>query len=300
MKRILLLCIFGMAAALPCRSQDVILLREGGEPLTGRVLWDESRGDSLFYRRANGAGDTLLLFIPRRRVEYVLNSDDCRMMYRGRNKGWQPWRGRTFHEVPQQRMLYGLSGGIISDGWSVEASAMRFLNRANCFGLGGFVRYTETAPFRSDDRVSYTALGYSYDHRAVSAGGQFELRGYVRRLKTFGYLQVGLGCSYHRFSGWQHLWREDVHHGSHEEGFWEEYNEHFWEDYPESKFAFTFQCKAGLCIRLTRGLYADVSAGCTGRIIDHSMSEIASIFKTSDMYPFGASLGLRFGREGRR
>ena len=280
MKRLLLLCILGMAAALPCRSQDTILLREGGETLTGRVLWDESRGDSLFYRHANGAGDSLLLFIPRRKVEYVVRADDSRMMYRGRNKGWQPWRGRTFNEVPQQRMLYGLSGGIISDGWSAEASAMRFLNRANCFGFGGFVRYTETNPFRK--RVSieyqYPTSGYSYNDRALSLGGQAELRGYLRRLKTFGYVQLGVGCSYHRFS-WPSTWREDAH--------------------PESKIAFTFHCKAGLCVCLTRGLYADVAVGCMGRLIDHTMSEIASVFKTSDMYPFGVSLGLRFGRERR-
>ena len=298
MKRFLLFIALCMAGTTAGWSQDVIVLH-GERPLTGRVVWDKSKGDRLFYDTVTPQGDSLQLFVPRHKVEYVVRSDDSRMMYRGRNKGWQPWRGRTFHEVPQQRMFYGVSGGIITDGWSAEASAMRYLNRANFFGVGGFVRYTETSPFRSDERVAFTALGYSYDHRAVSAGGQFELRGYVRRLKTFGYLQVGFGCSYHRFSGWQHLWRDDVHHGSHEEGSWEEYNEHFWDEYPESKFAFTFHCKAGLCIRLTRGLYADVSAGCTGRFIDHTMSEISSVFKTSDMYPLGVSLGLRFGREQR-
>lgn len=298
MKRFLLLgilCLTGMTAA---RSQDVIVLH--GEPSrTGRVLWEKSDGDRLFYDSVTPQGDSLQLFIPRRKVEYVLRADDSRMMYRGKTKGWQPWRGGTFNEVPQHRMLYGVSGGIISDGWSAEASAMRFLNRANSFGIGGFVRYTETNPFRTHIRMTNTTLGYSYDDRAVSLGGQAEFRGYLRRLKTYGYLQLGVGCSYHRFSGWQYIWREDIYLGSHEEGFWEEYNERFWEDYPKSKIAFTFHCKAGLCVCLTRGLYADVAVGCIGRLIDHTMSEVASIFKTSDMYPFGASLGLRFGRERR-
>ena len=34
-----------------------------------------------------------------------------------------------------------------------------------------------------------------------------------------------------------------------------------------------------------------------GRMLDHTMSEIVTIYKASDFYPFGASLGLRFGRE---
>ena len=287
-----------LLGVLPCKSQDVIVLHKENK-LTGRVLWEKSKGDSLFYRSAVSSGDSLLLFVPRRRVEYVLSDGDRRMLYRGKTRGWQPWRGRTFNEVPQHRMLYGVSGGIITDGWSAEASAMRYLNRSNFFGIGGFVRYAETNPFRKDVGMKNTTLGYSYDNRAVSLGGQAEFRGYLRRLKTYGYLQLGVGCSYHRFSGWQYAWREDVHFGSHDDDFWEEYNEHFWEDYPESKIAFTFHCKAGVYVCLTRGLYADVAVGCTGRFIDHTMSEVASVFKTSDIYPFGISFGLRFGRERR-
>ena len=297
MKRVLLLCIFGMAAALPCRSQDVILLREGGEPLTGRVLWDESRGDSLFFRRAIGAGDTLLLFTPRRRVDYVLRSDDSRMTYRGKRGGWQPWRGRTFHEMPRQRMLYGVSGGILTDGWSAEASAMRYLDRDNYFGVGGFIRYTETSPFRTDICLKYSAYGYSYVDRALSLGGQVELRCYMRRLKTYGYLQLGIGCSCHRFSDWQVSWRKDYDFGTNGYDYLEEYVKSVWEGFTDPKQVFTFHCKVGAYTRLTRGIYADLSVGCMGRMLDHTMSEIVTIYKASDFYPFGASLGLRFGRE---
>ena len=298
MKKLLLLCVFCMGGVLSGRSQDVIVLHKDN-PLAGRVLWEKSKGDSLFYRSAVSSGDSLLLFVPRRRVEYVLSDGDCRMLYRGKTRGWQPWRGRTFNEVPQHRMLYGVSGGIITDGWSVEASAMRYLNRSNFFGIGSFVRFTETNPTRENVRMKETTTGYSYGNRAVALGGQAELRGYVRRLKTFGYLQLGVGCSYHRFSDWQYAWREDIHFGSHDESFWEEYNAGFWDGVPESKVAFTFHCKAGIYTCLTRGLYADLSVGCSGRFIDHTMNENASVFKASDQYPFGVSLGLRFGRERR-
>ena len=298
MKKLLLLCVFCMGGVLSGRSQDVIVLHKDN-PLAGRVLWEKSKGDSLFYRSAVSSGDSLLLFVPRRRVEYVLSDGDRRMLYRGKTRGWQPWRGRTFNEVPQHRMLYGVSGGIITDGWSVEASAMRYLNRSNFFGIGSFVRFTETNPTRENVRMKETTTGYSYGNRAVALGGQAELRGYVRRLKTFGYLQLGVGCSYHRFSDWQYAWREDIHFGSHDESFWEEYNAGFWDGVPESKVAFTFHCKAGIYTCLTRGLYADLSVGCSGRFIDHTMNENASVFKASDQYPFGVSLGLRFGRERR-
>ena len=262
MKKLLLLCVFCMGGVLSGRSQDVIVLHKDN-PLAGRVLWEKSKGDSLFYRSAVLSGDSLLLFVPRRRVEYVLSDGDRRMLYRGKTRGWQPWRGRTFNEVPQHRMLYGVSGGIITDGWSVEASAMRYLNRSNFFGIGSFVRFTETNPTRENVRMKETTTGYSYGNRAVALGGQAELRGYVRRLKTFGYLQLGVGCSYHRFSDWQYAWREDIHFGSHDESFWEEYNAGFWDGVPESKVAFTFHCKAGIYTCLTRGLYADLSVGCS-------------------------------------
>ena len=115
MNRFLLLSVFTLLGLFPCKSQDVIVLHKENK-LTGRVLWEKSKGDSLFYRSAVSSGDSLLLFVPRRRVEYVLSDGDRRMLYRGKTRGWQPWRGRTFNEVPQHRMLYGVSGGIITDG----------------------------------------------------------------------------------------------------------------------------------------------------------------------------------------
>lgn len=186
MKRFLLLCILGMAAALPCRSQDTILLREGGATLTGRVLWDKSRGDRLFYDSVTPQGDSLQLFIPRRKVEYVVRADDSRMIYRGREKGWQPWRGRTFNEVPQQRMQYGAAWSTILDGWSADASVLRMMNRNYRVGIGAFVRYLSTRPSRDD----YFRI-VTYDHQAVAFGPQVEIRGYSRRLKTFFYVDIG-------------------------------------------------------------------------------------------------------------
>ena len=104
-----------LLGVFPCKSQDVIVLHKENK-LTGRVLWEKSKGDSLFYRSAVSSGDSLLLFVPRRRVEYVLSDGDRRMLYRGKTRGWQPWRGRTFNEVPQHRMLYAASWSTILDG----------------------------------------------------------------------------------------------------------------------------------------------------------------------------------------
>lgn len=168
-----------LLGVLPCKSQDVIVLHKENK-LTGRVLWEKSKGDSLFYRSAVSSGDSLLLFVPRRRVEYVLSDGDRRMLYRGKTRGWQPWRGRTFNEVPQHRMLYAASWSTILDGWSIDASAMRMMNRNNRIGVGAFVRYFSTNPSRDD----YVRIS-TYDHRAVAFGPQTEIRGYSRRLKTF-------------------------------------------------------------------------------------------------------------------
>ena len=168
MKKLLLLCVFCMGGVLSGRSQDVIFLHKDN-PLAGRVLWEKSKGDSLFYRSAVSSGDSLLLFVPRRRVEYVLSDGDRRMLYRGKTRGWQPWRGRTFNEVPQHRMLYAASWSTILDGWSVDASAMRMMNRNNRIGVGAFVRYFSTNPSRDD----YVRIS-TYDHRAVAFGPQTE------------------------------------------------------------------------------------------------------------------------------
>ena len=54
-----------LLGVLPCKSQDVIVLHKENK-LTGRVLWEKSKGDSLFYRSAVSSGDSLLLFVPRR------------------------------------------------------------------------------------------------------------------------------------------------------------------------------------------------------------------------------------------
>ena len=282
MKRILLLCILCMVGLLPCKAQDVILLRDRGESLTGRVLGEKSKGDSLFYRSAAPSGDSLQLFVPRRKVEYVVRSDDSRMMYRGRNKGWQPWRGRTFHEVPRQRMFYGASWSTILDGWSVDASVLRMMNRNHRIGVGAFVRYLSTEPSRTD----YLRI-VTYDHRAVAFGPQAEIRGYSRRLKTFFYVNMGLGGCYHHFE-----WTRDY---DAKLEWLETYvkREELEKQYPSSRWAYQFNYRLGAYVRLTRGLYADVAF--TG--IGHIITRIPQKYVSSDQFPFGLSVGLRFGRE---
>lgn len=182
----MLLFVFALLGVLLCKSQDVIVLRSD-KPLAGCVLWEQSKGDSLFCCSAETAGDSMLLFVPRRRIEYIISDGDRRMLYRGKNKGWQPWKGRTFNEVPQQRILYEASWSTILGGWSVDASAMRMMNRNHCIGVEAFVRYISTRPTRNSyfypDHLSET-----YDHQAVAFGPQAEIRGYSRRLKTFFYI----------------------------------------------------------------------------------------------------------------
>ena len=202
MKKLLLLCVFCMGGVLSGRSQDVIFLHKDN-PLAGRVLWEKSKGDSLFYRSAVSSGDSLLLFVPRRRVEYVLSDGDRRMLYRGKTRGWQPWRGKGFHEEPRQQMLYGVSGSWILDGWSADASFMRVLNRNSRIAVGGFVRYMFTQPVPLPVKTSY-------DHHAVVFGLQVEFRGYSRRLKSFFYIDFGVGDAYHRFDWGNNMYNDEM------------------------------------------------------------------------------------------
>lgn len=247
-----------LLGVLPCKSQDVIVLHKENK-LTGRVLWEQSKGDSLFYRSAVSSGDSLLLFVPRRRVEYVLSDGD-------------------------RRMLYAASWSTILDGWSIDASAMRMMNRNNRIGVGAFVRYFSTNPSRDD----YVRIS-TYDHRAVAFGPQTEIRGYSRRLKTFFYVDFGLGGCYHHFK-----WGD----GYDAKLEWlETYvkREELENQYPTSRWAYQFNYRLGAYVRLTRGLYADVAF--TG--IGHIFTRIPQKYISSDQFPFGFSVGLRFGRERR-
>ena len=282
MKKLLLLCVFCMGGVLSGRSQDVIVLHKDN-PLAGRVLWEKSKGDSLFYRSAVLSGDSLLLFVPRRRVEYVLSDGDRRMLYRGKTRGWQPWRGRTFNEVPQHRMLYAASWSTILDGWSIDASAMRMINRNNRIGVGAFVRYLSTEPTIGAIVDTDPSID-TYEHQVIAFGAQAEVRGYSRRLKTFFYVDFGLGGAYHRFD-WSH-------YSAMLEWLGESRTE---KQYPSSRWAYQFNYRLGAYVRLTRGLYADVAF--TG--IGHIFTRIPQKYISSDQFPFGFSVGLRFGRERR-
>ena len=275
-----------LLGVLPCKSQDVIVLHKEN-PLTGRVLWEQSKGDSLFYRSAVSSGDSLLLFVPRRRVEYVLSDGDRRMLYRGKTRGWQPWRGRTFNEVPQHRMLYAASWSTILDGWSIDASAMRMLGHGDRVGVGAFVRYLSTQPTRDSYWDTDPSID-TYDHRAVAFGPQAEIRGYSRRLKTFFYVDFGLGTTCHWFE-WGDL-SAKLEWLSHRVDPRE-----LEKQYPSTQWAYQFNYRLGAYVRLMRGLYADVAF--TG--IGHIFTRIPQKYISSDQFPFGLSVGLRFGRERR-
>lgn len=293
MRRILLFLTAVLAGLLPCKSQDTIVLKNRCT-IEGRVAWSLSRGDDLHYHMAAAEGDSMRLCVPRHRVDYVRTADGRRMVYHGDRRGWAEWQGRTFAEVPRQRMQYAVSGGILSAGWSAEAAAMRYLNRANYFGVGGFVRYASTTPSRQGVRNRKTTFGYHYDNRAVSLGAQAEFRGYLRSLRTFLYVQLGAGVSYHRFTGWQYEWKPQYEDYLGSSGLYDEFLN---AGKPDEKWAPTVHLRVGFCTRLTRGLYFDAAGGCIVRFIDFRNSEVTSVFKKSDMYPFGLSVGLRFGRE---
>ena len=286
MSRFLLFLGCVLLGVLPCKSQDVIVLHKENS-LTGRVLWERSKGDSLFYRSAVSSGDSLLLFVPRRRVEYVLSDGDRRMLYRGKTRGWQPWRGRTFNEVPQHRMLYAASWSTILDGWSVDASAMRMMNRNNRIGVGAFVRYLSTEPTIGAIVDTDPSID-TYEHQVIAFGAQAEVRGYSRRLKTFFYVDFGLGTTCHWFE-WGDL-SAKLEWLSHRVDPRE-----LEKQYPSTQWAYQFNYRLGAYVRLTRGLYADVAF--TG--IGHIFTRIPQKYISSDQFPFGLSVGLRFGRERR-
>lgn len=271
----------------PLSAQQTIFLRHD-DPIRGTVLWDRTTTDRLFFQSTDNSGESLVQFIPSRKVEYI-DCDSCKFVYKGPRKGWQPWKGDSFTSTPRHGMLYGVSGGIITDGWSVDASAMRYVNWSNFFGVGLFARYAENTPFKQKDDV----WGYSYRNQAFSLGIQLEFRGYIQRLKTFYYLQIGGGCSYHHFGNWQ-----PKGYG-YESRFDEEDLDGMIKQmgYPTSEWAPTAHGKIGIYTRLTCGLYGDLSFGCVARWVDDTTSDALSKFAKSDRYPLCVSLGLRFGRE---
>ena len=209
------------------------------------------------------------------------------MLYRGKTRGWQPWRGRTFNEVPQHRMLYAASWSTILDGWSVDASAMRMMNRNDRIGVGAFVRYLSTEPTIGAIVDTDPSID-TYDHRAVAFGPQVEIRGYSRWLKTFFYVDFGLGTTCHWFE-WGDL-SAKLEWLSHRVDPRE-----LEKQYPSTQWAYQFNYRLGAYVRLTRGLYADVAF--TG--IGHIFTRIPQKYISSDQFPFGLSVGLRFGRERR-
>lgn len=287
MKRFLpLFSILSLSVLSGAAQQTIVMYHES--PIRGTVLWDQTTSERVFFTHEQGLSDTLVQFVPRREVEYIVDCDSSKYVYKGVRKGWQQWEGRTFTSAPQHAMMYGLSGGIISKGWLVDASAMRYLHRSNFLGIGGFLRYASTSPFKTRNEH----WGYTYTNQAFSLGVQFEFRGYMRKLKSFYYIQIGGGCTYHRFVDCKPEYFMDVN-----------FTEETWENafpfmnFPSSKWAPAVHGRAGFYTRLTRSLYADLSVGCFVRYYSETTSEKVSVFHLADQYPFGVSLGLRFGRE---
>ena len=285
MKRVVLFLLFVSQGIFIARSQNVIKL-QGDRQVEGAVLWERSKKDTVFYRVASSDSDSLLLFIPRRAVRYILDEENRPIMYRGRDKGWQPWRGKGFHEEPRQQMLYGVSGSWILDGWSADASFMRVLNRNSRIAVGGFVRYMFTQPVPLPVKTSY-------DHHAVVFGPQVEFRGYSRRLKSFFYIDFGVGGAYHRFDWGNNMYNDEMVSSFENQGMNSDNIAWLRGHYPADRWAYAFNYKIGVYVRLARGLYAD--AGFVG--VGHIFSRIPQKYDSSDQYPFGLSVGLRFGRE---
>ena len=272
----------------PLSAQQTIFLRHD-DPIRGTVLWDRTTTDRLFFQSTDNSGDTLVQFVPRREVEYIVDCDSSKYVYKGVRKGWQPWRGKGFHEEPRQQMLYGVSGSWILDGWSADASFMRVLNRNSRIAVGGFVRYMFTQPVPLPVKTSY-------DHHAIVFGPQAEFRGYSRRLKSYFYLDFGLGATYHRFDWGNMAYSDEAIEAIDRQGsFTTEYLNWIRDHYPTDRWTYAFNYKVGVYVRLTRGLYADV--GFVG--VGHIFSRIPQKYNSSDQYPFGLSVGLRFGRESR-
>lgn len=276
-----------LLGTLTARSQDVVLL-QGDQRILGDVLWEKSKKDTVFYRVASFESDSMLLFIPRRAVKYILDEENRPMTYRGRKKGWQQWKGKNFHEEPRQQMLYGTSGSWILDGWSADASAMRVMNRNSKIAIGGFIRYMFTQP------IPEPVKHYSYDHHAIVFGPQAEFRGYSRRLKSYFYLDFGLGATYHRFDWGNMAYSDEAIEAIDRQGsFTTEYLNWIRDHYPTDRWTYAFNYKVGVYVRLTRGLYADV--GFVG--VGHIFSRLPQCYDSSDQFPYGISVGLRFGRE---
>ena len=212
MNRFLLLSVFTLLGLFPCKSQDVIVLRDG-RTIRGKVILPPTNPDLLFYRAmTEDASDTISLFVSRSKVRFI-EHDGADWVFEGselvRSKGKRRMRDRA-----------------------------------------------------------------SYDFRSIVLAPVAQVRGYIRSLRSFLFLDVAPGVS---------LWRKEYAYDPR---------------YHARELTYSFaqvsvDIRAGFDVRLTRGCYLNFAA-----TLLYTSSGGGLVY----MVPkgtFGGSVGLRFGRERR-
>ncbi|WP_288682023.1 hypothetical protein [uncultured Alistipes sp.] len=248
-----------LLGVLPCKSQDVIVLRDG-RTIRGKVILPPTNPDLLFYRAmTEDASDTISLFVSRSKVRFI-EHDGADWVFEGselvRSKGKRRMRDMRFG------MIYSAAVGYDGNFFG-RADAIYYFR--DVVGVGGLFRYQKGT--NDDDRASY-------DFRSIVLAPVAQVRGYIRSLRSFLFLDVAPGVS---------LWRKEYAYDPR---------------YHARELTYSFaqvsvDIRAGFDVRLTRGCYLNFAA-----TLLYTSSGGGLVY----MVPkgtFGGSVGLRFGRERR-
>ena len=259
MKRILLLLYLAFAGVFPCKSQDTIVLRNG-QMIRGEVVLPAANPDLLFYRTEDReAGDTVSLFVHKSKVRFV-EHDGADWIFEGdelvRSKGKRRMRDMRFG------MMYSAAAGYDGNFFG-RADAICYFR--DVVGVGGLFRYQKGT--NDDDRASY-------DFRSIVLAPVAQVRGYIRPLRSFLFLDVAPGVS---------LWRKEYAYDP----------RYHARDLIYSFAQVSVDIRAGFDVRLVRGCYLNLAATllCT--------SSGGGLVYMVPKGVFGGSVGLRFGRERR-
>lgn len=257
MNRFLLLSVFALLGAFPCKSQDVIHLRNG-RAIRGEAVLPPMNPDLLFYRTVGGeANDTISLFVSKSKVRFI-EHDGADWIF----EGDELVRSRGKRRMTEQRfgMMYSAAAGYDGNFFG-RADAIYYFR--DVVGVGGLFRYQKGT--NDDDRASY-------DFHSIVLAPVVQVRGYIRPLRSFLFLDVAPGVSF-----WRKEYAYDPRHHA--------------RDLIYSFAQVSVDIRAGFDVRLTRGCYLNLAA-----TLLYTSSGGGLVY----MVPkgtFGGSLGLRFGRE---
>ncbi len=240
-------------------AQDVIHLRNG-HTIRCEVVLPPTNPDLLFYRMVDQGCDTTSLFVLRSKV-YFIEHDEANWVFGEEGALVRSVREKRMKD-PVFRMMYSAKAGYDGNLFA-EADAIYYFR--DVVGVGGLLRYQNGSG--DDDRDHH-------DFRSILIAPVFEVRTFIRPMKSFLFLDVAPGIS---------LWRKEY-----------VYNPRF----PARDRLYSFarvsvDIHAGFDVKLTRGCYLNLAATFL------YTSSNGGLLYLVPKGTFGGSVGLRFGRERR-